>query len=630
MIKGNKCMKNQDHICCLCHDTFFRPTTLECGHTLCQGCLMEYFASMDTQEYQCPLCRKSLRYQNSEPPINTVIWNAIQSELTSDELKLLETNYNNTMQRIVETKLNLFSSILKQAQDNYFLYQNNNNFQNIMLQQLQVCNLHLTNDIISRQYFNSNYNLLINLFTCKDIASCTNVITLAMDNEPLWTMEESKLVIDKFIEYVQWLQCWLCFYSAHYNTHVTMLITDQEIVNLETFLISLLEIQSENENQTDLNKRFNDFQQFKCKFQTRVIIAFQKDLLNSRVHTSFLQFSNDKVQKLKGASITRKHILPLSIAKNQEDATTPINLLYHWLQYIFNVCYNSTTISGQSQVLPWYWCWTLFLFTCLVNFTSESSKFTSFNIASFMTNVVYTPHIFTIYYYPALVALQFMPNIPIYAIVLFPNSITLLIISMANDLPYLFSYEAILIYPLLFHLIKHSCKELQQINWFVSVSTIVILASLTNLENIYPFYSTPNSDITLYILYLTLNTVWQRDNYLFYTRDVILHEAPIQFLVYTAQTICPILLTMYCYLCLTPFYISWILFNINIIKLILITVVTVLYWCYAWIHYTLSCNKTKLDTMEFLLVWSIFYGNEATFIQIVSLIADAVGIYLPQ
>ncbi|XP_073703882.1 zinc-binding protein A33-like [Garra rufa] len=61
----------EDFTCPVCCDIFSEPVLLQCGHSVCKGCIKQYWTIKGSRE--CPLCRK--RSATKNPPVNLALKN---------------------------------------------------------------------------------------------------------------------------------------------------------------------------------------------------------------------------------------------------------------------------------------------------------------------------------------------------------------------------------------------------------------------------------------------------------------------------------------------------------------------------------------------------------------------------
>lgn len=67
----------EDFSCPVCCDIFKEPVILPCSHSVCKGCVQQFW---ETKEYrECPICRKTSSM--SDPPLNLVLKNLCEAFL---------------------------------------------------------------------------------------------------------------------------------------------------------------------------------------------------------------------------------------------------------------------------------------------------------------------------------------------------------------------------------------------------------------------------------------------------------------------------------------------------------------------------------------------------------------------
>ncbi|XP_063054484.1 nuclear factor 7, brain-like [Engraulis encrasicolus] len=58
-------LHEEDLTCTVCWDIFTDPVVLSCRHSVCKGCLENYWS--EKEENECPLCRR--RSSRDDPPV---------------------------------------------------------------------------------------------------------------------------------------------------------------------------------------------------------------------------------------------------------------------------------------------------------------------------------------------------------------------------------------------------------------------------------------------------------------------------------------------------------------------------------------------------------------------------------
>ncbi|XP_062395077.1 E3 ubiquitin-protein ligase TRIM35-like isoform X1 [Sardina pilchardus] len=74
-------LSEEDLTCPVCRDIFRDPVVLSCSHSVCKGCLRQFWNTKPSRE--CPLCRK--RSLDAEPPCNLALRNLCEAVLSQRE-----------------------------------------------------------------------------------------------------------------------------------------------------------------------------------------------------------------------------------------------------------------------------------------------------------------------------------------------------------------------------------------------------------------------------------------------------------------------------------------------------------------------------------------------------------------
>ena len=73
-------MNAQDYECVLCHELLFQPSVLSCGHSFCQGCVIQMIKTKRANFNQCPICRRPQRFTG---PQDVVVCKTFDELLTA-------------------------------------------------------------------------------------------------------------------------------------------------------------------------------------------------------------------------------------------------------------------------------------------------------------------------------------------------------------------------------------------------------------------------------------------------------------------------------------------------------------------------------------------------------------------
>jgi hypothetical protein len=57
-------VSDQDEECSICTEAKRNKVELDCGHSFCGHCIMDYYNTLTTPELKCPLCRQHIRLIN--------------------------------------------------------------------------------------------------------------------------------------------------------------------------------------------------------------------------------------------------------------------------------------------------------------------------------------------------------------------------------------------------------------------------------------------------------------------------------------------------------------------------------------------------------------------------------------
>ena len=63
----------RDLSCAICHEPFYQPISLPCGHTCCQECLDWWFDHHTQRQPKCPTCRQGLSCSRTSLKVNTAL-----------------------------------------------------------------------------------------------------------------------------------------------------------------------------------------------------------------------------------------------------------------------------------------------------------------------------------------------------------------------------------------------------------------------------------------------------------------------------------------------------------------------------------------------------------------------------
>ena len=73
--------------CSICHELYYKPTTLPCGHSFCRHCLLQVAnvtVMVSTDECKCPACRALFALRVSSFQVSTPLWNVITALFPND------------------------------------------------------------------------------------------------------------------------------------------------------------------------------------------------------------------------------------------------------------------------------------------------------------------------------------------------------------------------------------------------------------------------------------------------------------------------------------------------------------------------------------------------------------------
>ncbi|XP_076455812.1 bifunctional apoptosis regulator-like isoform X2 [Babylonia areolata] len=82
----------EEFVCPVCLLLLLDPTTLNCGHTVCRGCLAGWYLSSQPRRQECPTCRQKWL---GSPQINTMLRNVVErlhGERSAERRREMEAN----------------------------------------------------------------------------------------------------------------------------------------------------------------------------------------------------------------------------------------------------------------------------------------------------------------------------------------------------------------------------------------------------------------------------------------------------------------------------------------------------------------------------------------------------------
>ena len=517
-----------DYKCCLCQDTFYKPVTLECGHSTCEACLTEYFVSFAGK---CPLCRAELKSKIKVPKVNIEMWNHIQQNVCSN-LAVRKSESQEVMQNVVNLRIDQTRTILELVCNTFILFKEQHLNKDVF-GDLRVCQFE--NEAITEAFLETNTRTFIDLLQSNtqslmqkikpiESSSISQNNNISLNNSispieinpirqinpirPISPIDEDPnfefvpnydgdiddeneddnnedvevvpvinftllKVRQDFVLFLNWLQCWVQFCANHDSNKKIikrLLVEDKDIGQIDTLLRL-----SESFNTLDINT-IEEFQNWKCKFQSKLLNVFKfilKGKDDDQQNDGFWNTINNlshllskRMKKIKSLAILYSHFTVLHNNSKTNQSPSFFTVVLSWFAFIWNYGIQ------QFGFHQWHLCWIITVLIYFANYlyiifclSTNTIVARDLQIERILINTLTSSEFAMMLLHPTVYCIYKVHRTPLILFQLFPRCI--LVSVLALTVPHLlFSKYWVIIVPLLFHLIFHALQELQRTKEF--------------------------------------------------------------------------------------------------------------------------------------------------------------------